>query len=190
NLGLSPGDFETYKAFVDKACFEYVGGIAELFKSEPPENIKVSFTSSPEEHAGRENSGAVELNLKSLRFPHEAINVMVHEAAHVIQGYPAGAPNWAVEGIADYAVLRLRPSLLDTVLIRNCTPRFDYTETDYGCIAFFLLEASENSTCGNDLVVKMNERLRAGGGDADLDAGFRECGFESVQAAWKQHGPL
>lgn len=76
------------------AAPDYADGCAIRIALDPNYTERVALTVAA--------TGLITVNASYFRNNQRDIGAMIHEAAHVIQNYPPGAPYWIVEGIADW----------------------------------------------------------------------------------------
>ena len=106
---------------------------------------------------GIAEAGGTEMRLASKWFINrpDDIGILIHEVAHIIQGYPKNDPSWIVEGIADYARDYLYVDRLPTKITT-----VSKLEDAYGTSAGMLLYAQK--TYDPDLVLMLNVLMHRG----------------------------
>ena len=186
-IGVSLNDFDAYAARIKWVCNNYLKRVSELLREGEVFHAGFTFAYNDSNNLARTYGDVVELNLYYYRSAAFEDGVIVHELAHVVQGYLGEQPLWMVEGVADYARLNLRPQDSPRLSRANCSYGVHFSETSYGCIADFFARAEGASTC-KDFVVKLHKCLKARQ-CFDGTGIFRECGFESPEAAWEKFGP-
>ena len=110
----------------------------------------------------------------------EDFGLVIHELAHVIQGYPKIEPTWVTEGIADYvrwAVYEEKPPSWFLV------PKADrgYTK-GYGVTAGFFLWLETHQAPG--IVSKLNQAMRATQYEPSL---FETLTGEDLDVLWARY---
>ena len=147
---------------------------------ESPRSITITFDDEMDGVAYA-TGGNIYCASKWFRERPEDIGAIVHEIAHVVQGYPRGTPGWLVEGIADwvrwfqYEPKDKRPTVT--------AERAQYNAS-YRTRAAFLEWA--RSTYADTLVVDLNAACRAGEYRPELWVDLTGHTVEELGAEWKQ----
>ncbi len=147
---------------------------------ESPESVTIHFIDDMDGVAYA-SGGEVYCAATWFRERPEDIGAIVHELAHVVQKYPAGAPGWLVEGIADWVrFYHFEPP--------EARPQSDPNRARYDAAyrtsAQFLEWA--RSTYEPDLVVKLNAACRAGEYSEQLWIDFTGKPVETLGDEWKR----
>lgn len=113
----------------------------------------------------------------------EDIDVVTHEAMHVVQAYRfRRAPSWITEGIADYVRYEFGVNNKKANwTLPDYNPRQSY-EDSYRITARFLVWITKHFD--SDFVVKLDKQLRSGTYEGDIWK--EETGF-SLDELWKQY---
>ena len=158
-------DLKDWGAKAGTLCVEWLPKIAVLLPSEgfaAPKEVVLRFDPKMKgvAHAA---GGAITISADYARSHPDDLGMIVHELAHVVQGYPPGGPVWLVEGIADHVRIVHYEPHAPRPAINRATASY---ENGYKTTAMFLewIEKQGHS----DLSAKLNAALRQGAYQADL----------------------
>jgi len=122
------------------------------------ETIRIVFRTDIQ-NAGQTLGNLIELSTTWFGQHPDDQGAIVHEIAHVHQGYAGnGIPSWLVEGMADY--VRYWAGYANGWSYAHCETASPHYTSGYWCSAAFLNYVEK--TYDNQLIPKLNHELREG----------------------------
>ena len=109
----------------------------------------------------------------------EDLGAIVHEMAHVVQGYPPGQPSWLTEGIADY--IRYSLGYKTSWSYPHCGQGSPHYTSGYWCSAAFLQFIER--VYDKDIINKLNTALK---NNRYHDSLFQEYTGKSLPELWEE----
>ncbi len=129
---------------------------------------------------GEASGAAIRLNGDWFaRNPSQLDPVLIHELVHVAQQYPAGAPPYWVEGMADF--VRYKLGYTNGWSCPQCSEKYPHYTSGYWCAGAFLLYV--DATCGSNVVRQLNTALRRG---AYADTLFVKATGKTLDVLWAE----
>ena len=107
------------------------------------------------------------------------LGAIIHEMAHVFQGYPGGSPFWLQEGIADY--IRYWDGYKNSWSYAHCGPGSESYTSGYWCSAAFLQYIER--VYDKNIIAELNNVLRESGYSDSL---FNKYTGKDLPSLWTE----
>lgn len=177
-----PGLDARLKERMAQTFFAVYPQMADAFNKEAPR--KVRFAVETHYNGVAATSGdTIHFSANYLRQHPLDIDVITHEAMHVVQQYRRNAPGWLTEGIADYARYKYG---VDNAGGGWSLPDYQasqHYDNSYRITARFLAWLEKNGQPG--IVAKLDQVLRAGTYTPDT---WTQLTGKSVETLWQDYG--
>lgn len=145
---------------------------------------KVDFVIDPAYDGVAATSGSViTFNPEWFRKHPGDIDVVTHEAMHVVQAYPEYNPGWLTEGIADYVRATMG---VDNAGAKWTLPEYNEKQSyknAYRITARFLIWLEKNKR--KDMVLKLDKAMRT---NTYTDGIWKELTGKTVDELWSEYG--
>jgi hypothetical protein len=145
-------------------------------KSQPPYQI---IFKQKQANPGETRGSVVYLSSEWFVAHPDDLGAIVHEIAHVVQGYPSGQPFWLVEGIGDY--VRYKLGFQNSWSYPHCGVGSESYDSGYWCSAAFLMFIEKNYN--QDIIAELNEDLRK---NRYQDSLFQSYAGKTIGALWQE----
>lgn len=152
-------ELEAWGAKVGRLCERAYPMINEELKGDghtAPHRVRIALRNDYRGVAAA-GGGKIVGSVKFFKEHPDDVGAMVHEAAHIVQGYGYGAgPTWLVEGVADYVrFIKYEPANLGPI-----NPKTAHYNSSYRVSAAFLGYLADKYD--QQIVLKLNALMRAG----------------------------
>ncbi len=107
------------------------------------------------------------------------LGAIIHEMAHVVQGYPAGPPFWLVEGMGDY--VRYKLGYQNSWSYPHCGAGSESYNSGYWCGAAFLMFIEKNYDKG--IIAELNTDSRE---NKYSDSLFQLYTGKTIESLWQE----
>ena len=177
-------DFSAAPNLADEAqkaaetCEDNAAKIKRKMQSDNHEIIQIKFQQGMQ-YAGQTTGNLIELSAAYFARQPDDLGAIVHEMAHVYQGYPSGQPSWLTEGIADY--IRYWAGYNNSWSYAHCAAALPNYTSGYWCSAAFLQFVEEKYD--SNLIPQLNAALRQNKYDDKL---FQEYAGKPVDQLWQE----
>lgn len=143
-----------------------------------PDTVRLTFREG--DGVAYASGGTITVFLPWMRHNPQDTGVVIHEAVHIIQRYPRGAPMWVTEGIADYVrFARFEPNGMPDRVWKH-----EHYTNGYRVTARFFEWIEKTHKV--DLIRPLNKACRAG---KYAPAIFKELTGKTLDDLWKTYNP-